>query len=137
MVHVRRIDTLDLPELAPYRTMRRQGAHCAEGIFVAESDKVVRRLLESALPVVSLLLPEKWLEVFEPLLRSRPEARVDVFLLEKKELEKLTGFTFYQCVLAVGRVPERPSIDWLLQQSPEPRLLVGVEGLTNAENLGG
>jgi tRNA G18 (ribose-2'-O)-methylase SpoU len=137
MVHVQRIDSLDLPELTPYRTMRRQVEHRAEGIFVAESDKVVMRLVESAFTVVSLLLPEKWLETFEPLLARRPEPRIDVFILEKKELEKLTGFTFYQGVLAVGRIPEAPSVEGLVRQSARPRLFVGVEGLTNAENLGG
>ncbi len=47
MYQPRRIDSLDLPELQPYRTMRRQAEHRQQGIFVAEGEKVVRRLLES------------------------------------------------------------------------------------------
>jgi tRNA G18 (ribose-2'-O)-methylase SpoU len=136
MMHVQRIDSLELDELTPYRTMRRQVEHREQGIFVAESDKVVQRLLESRFPVVSLLIPEKWLAHFEPLLAARSE-EIRVYLLEKKKLEALTGFTFYQGVLAVGKVPEPPSLDLLLRTSPRPRLLAGVEGLTNAENLGG
>jgi hypothetical protein len=61
MLHVQTIDSLDLPELAPYRTMRRQMEHREQGIFVAEGEKVVRRLLESNFTVVSVMLPEKWL----------------------------------------------------------------------------
>jgi tRNA G18 (ribose-2'-O)-methylase SpoU len=137
MVHVQHINTLELPELAPYRTMRRQMEHRKEGIFVAESDKVVTRLLESSFEVVSLLIPEKWLERFEPLLAKRREERIDVYLLEKEKLETLTGFTFYQGVLAVGRIPEPPTLETLLAQSARPRLFVAVEALTNAENLGG
>ena len=45
MPQVQRIDSLELPELAPYRTMKRPRDHCDQGIFVAESEKVVRRLL--------------------------------------------------------------------------------------------
>jgi hypothetical protein len=42
--------------------MRRQQEQRGQGIFVAEGEKVVRRLLESDLGIVSLLLPGKWLE---------------------------------------------------------------------------
>ena len=38
--------------------MRRQFEQREQGIFVAEGEKVVRRLLESDLTVVSALLPE-------------------------------------------------------------------------------
>ena len=67
------ISSLDLPELAPYRTLRRPFEHEEQGIFVAEGDKVVRRMLESHFGVVSVLLPEDRLAEFEPLLRARPE----------------------------------------------------------------
>ena len=55
MAHARiqNISTLELPELAPYRTLRRPFEHEEQGIFVAEGDKVVRRLLESHFGVVS------------------------------------------------------------------------------------
>src|SRR5262249_42240974 len=119
-----------------YRTMRRQAEHREEGIFVAESDKVVQRLLESDFTVISLLLPEKWLHNFELLLGRRTE-EIHVYLMEKHQLETLTGFTFYQGVLAVGRIPEAPSLESLLARRASPRLFVAVEGITNAENLGG
>ena len=64
----RRSSRFDLPELQPYRTMRRQHEHREQGIFVAEGEKVVRRLLESKFSVVSVLLPEKWLRELDPLL---------------------------------------------------------------------
>ncbi len=136
MVHVQRIDSLDLPELAPYRTMRRQAEHRQEGIFVAESEKVVRRLLESDFPVVSLLFPERWLSSFEPLLAQRSED-IRVYLLEKEKLETLTGFTFYQGVLGIGKIPKAPSLEQLVVQSAPPRLYAAVQGIANAENLGG
>ena len=60
MVRIQQIESFDLPDLQPYRTMRRQLEHRNQGIFVAEGEKVVRRLLESHLTIVSVLLPEKW-----------------------------------------------------------------------------
>ena len=64
MIEVIPVQTFDLPEFAPYRTMQWQYEHRKEGIFVAEGEKVVRRLLESQMEVISLLLPEKWLETY-------------------------------------------------------------------------
>jgi tRNA G18 (ribose-2'-O)-methylase SpoU len=89
--------------------MRRQMEHRQEGIFVAEGEKVVRRLLESQFQVVSVVLPEKWLHDLEPLLKNRAET-FEVFVAEKKLLESLTGFSMYQGLLAVGNVP-KPAFD--------------------------
>src|SRR5271165_3334554 len=120
-MRAQRIESLDLPELEPYRTMRRQMEHRQQGIFVAEGEKVVRRLLESKFIVVSALLPEKWLRNLEPLLQARPE-KVAVFVAEKSLLETLTGFSMYQGLLAVGRVPPPLPLAAILARSPRPRL---------------
>src|SRR2546428_14021883 len=104
MFTVRKIDSFDFPELQPYRTMRRQLEQRQQGIFVAEGEKVVRRLLESKLTVISVLLPEKWLRDLESLLQARPET-VAVFVADKALLERLTGFSMYQGLFAVGKVP--------------------------------
>lgn len=135
MFHVRSIVSFDSPELQPYATMRRSLEHEKQGIFVAEGIKVTQRLLESNFSVVSAIMPEDWLPKFQPLLEKRPED-VAVFLAEKKLLETLTGFSMFQGVLAVGKVPERLSLEQILQRSAKPRLFVAVEGLTNAENIG-
>lgn len=134
-VRVHKVSSLDLPELAPYRTMRRPLEHEAQGIFVAEGEKVVRRLLESRFEVVSVLLPEKHLENFRPLLAARPE-NLTVYLADKKLLEQLIGFSMYQGVLAVGKIPAPPLLDDILSKSPQPLLLAAVDALTSAENIG-
>jgi len=135
MFRVEKISSLDLPELAPYRTMRRSAEHEAQGIFIAEGEKVTRRLLESRFTVVSVVLPEKHLENFRPLLEARPET-VIVYLAEKELLESITGFSLFQGVLAVGKIPPLASLDDILAKSPRPQLLVAIDELSNAENLG-
>jgi tRNA G18 (ribose-2'-O)-methylase SpoU len=135
MFQARAIESFDSPELQPYRTMRRQMEHRQQGIFVAEGEKVVRRLLESRFPVVSVLLPPKWLPELEPLLQARPE-NIQVFVADKELLETLTGFSMYQGLLAVGKVPAPPDLEDLLARSARPRLLAAVDGLSSAENIG-
>jgi len=135
MFTVEHIDSLDFPELQPYRTMRRQMAHREQGIFVAEGAKVVRRLLESKFGVVSALMPQRWMTELEPLLKERPET-VRVFIAEKELLETLTGYSMYQGLLALGRIPTEIPLEQILADSPRPHLLVAVDELSNAENLG-
>jgi len=136
-LQVQPVRSLEAPELAPYRTMRRQLEHRQQRIFVAEGDKVVQRLLESDLPIVSLLLPPEWLEKFQPLLARRVEREeIIAYTAAKETLEELTGFSMYQGVLGVGRIPEMPTLASALAKSPSPRLFVAVDGLTSAENLG-
>jgi tRNA G18 (ribose-2'-O)-methylase SpoU len=135
MYTTQNITSLDLPDLAPYRTMRWQRDHWQARIFVAEGEKVVRRLLESRLEVVSALLPDQWFRTLEPLLQERPDC-IRVYVAEKPLLETLTGFSMYQGLLAVGRIPAPVSLAGAVARSPTPRLFAAVDGLTNAENLG-
>ena len=135
MFRVEKITSFDSPELQPYATMRRPLEQERQGIFVAEGTKVVRRLLESRFAVVSVVLPEKWLAEFRPLLEARPE-QIAVYLAEKKLLETLIGFSMFQGVLAVGRIPPPCPLDEVLLASPKPQLFVAMDALTNAENLG-
>jgi tRNA G18 (ribose-2'-O)-methylase SpoU len=132
---VQKIESLDLPELQPYRTMRRQQEHRDAGTFVAEGEKVVRRLLDSQLEVISVLLPEKWLAELTPQIEARPES-VRVFVAEKKLLERLTGFSMYQGLLALAKVPAQPTLAELVERAPRPWLFTALDGLSSAENIG-
>jgi tRNA G18 (ribose-2'-O)-methylase SpoU len=135
MFRVEKISSFDSPELRPYATMRRPLEQERQGIFVAEGVKVVQRLLESSFTVVSVVLPKKWLDDFHPLLETRAEP-ITVYLAEKKLLETLTGFSMFQGVLAVGKIPPPVSLDDILSKNKKPFLFVAVDALTNAENLG-
>ena len=134
-LRIQSITSFDAPEVAPYRTLRRSAEHDAQGIFVAEGEKVVRRLLASRFTVVSIVLPEKWLAEFRPLLEARPED-ITVFIAEKAFLESLTGFSLFQGILAVANIPPPASLVEILARSSKPQLFAAVDELANAENLG-
>ncbi len=135
MLKIQTVGSLDYPELAPYRTMRQQLDHRCRRIFVAEGEKIVRRLLESPFTVVSLLLTDAWLRTLMPLLESRPE-EIHAYVADKAQLEKLIGFTFYQGVMAIGKIPAPQSLEALLKTTDRPLLFAAVDGISNAENLG-
>jgi|WetSurMetagenome_2_1015567.scaffolds.fasta_scaffold122433_2 tRNA G18 (ribose-2'-O)-methylase SpoU len=96
--------------------MRQQEDYRRQGIFVVEVEKVARRLLESLLVVVSVLLPEKWFREYQPILQARPE-EILAYLAPKVQLEQMTGFSMYQGVLAVcdaaAAIPMHRGVDSL------------------------
>jgi tRNA G18 (ribose-2'-O)-methylase SpoU len=136
MFTVHRIGDLDLPELAPYRTLKRPAEHEAQGIFVAEGDKVVHRLLASSLRVISVLLPEHRLAEYERGLRNRAEELPVYAVTDKRVLEELVGFEMFQGVMAVAKIPTHCSLNELLAKCKSPRLFAAADGLTSAENIG-
>src|SRR6266850_3751438 len=135
MYEVHPIDSIDDPRLVPYRTMRRQFDHFAQEIFIAEGEKVVHRLLETSIPMISLVMPEREVAQFEAQLRQRSE-QISVFTAPKPVLEKLTGFQLYRGVLGLAKVPPASTLDQILSTGSSPRLFVALDGLSNAENLG-
>jgi tRNA G18 (ribose-2'-O)-methylase SpoU len=136
MFHVQRIVSLDLPELAPYRTLKLSHEHRERGFFVAEGDKILHRLLASDLEVVSVLLSEHRIAEYEPALRARREDILVFSVSDKRILEELVGFELFQGVLAVAKIPAEKTLPDLVKTTAPPQLFVAADGLSNAENVG-
>jgi len=132
-VNIREIQSLDLRELEPYRTLRRPQQHIAQGIFVAEGEKVVRRLLDSGLSVISILLTRAWLEAIRQIYSLE---LIEIFVAEKNLLETIVGFPLHQGIMAVARVPQELALMELMNQLPKDFLLVAMDGIVSAENVG-
>jgi len=190
MPDIRYITSLDLPELQPYRTLRRPLDHIKQGIFVAEGEKVVRRLLASNLTIVSLLMTPEWYErifslnhlsidslstlslgsntvAHQHIHHSAPKAHppladntphlndaggqallhystlpplqnrsFTIYISEKQILESIIGYNLHQGIMAVAEVPEECSLKETISSLKHPHLLVALDGLVNAENVG-
>lgn len=130
------IQSLDDPRLASYRTMRRQFDHFEQEIFVAEGVKVLHRLLETSIPVISALMPPAYLAQFAAQFERRKE-QITVFTAPKEVLEQLTGFHLYHGVLALAKVPAPSTLEQILAAPSRPHLLVALDGVNNSENIGG
>lgn len=128
------IDHIDDPRLAPYRNMRAQTGHLGDGVFVTEGPKVVERLMDSDIEILSILMPPEWLPDFQSRLEAYPRD-LDLFVAPLSTLEQLTGYNLYQGVLALGRVPSPTALEGF-GTMPGPRLLVALDGVGNSENTG-
>jgi len=135
MLNIRRIDSLDMPGLSPYRTLQRTREHMRDRLFVVHGEKTVQLLLGSGFVVVSLLVSEAWLERVRPLCEKRSES-IDVYIGTKALLQEVVGHSMYQPILAVGKIPLEPTLEQVLMRSPRPYLFVAFDGISNAENLG-
>jgi tRNA G18 (ribose-2'-O)-methylase SpoU len=139
------VTSLDLPELQPYRTLRRPLEHIRDGIFVAEGEKVVRRLLSSDLTIVSMLMTPQW---YKQLFNTEhpssitPSPRLStiqlqtIFIAEKFLLESIVGFNLHQGIMAVAKVPTQKTLEELIVGVTKPHLLIALDGLVNSENVG-
>jgi tRNA G18 (ribose-2'-O)-methylase SpoU len=132
MLTVHRLRSLEHAALQPYRTLRRPRDHWHQGVFVAEGEKVVRRLLDSTLRVRSLLLSPDWLEKMRPQLEQRSPETVEVYVADRTLLQEIVGHHFHQAIMALAEVPPEPSLELL----PSPHLLVALDALHHAENVG-
>lgn len=129
------INSLDYPELYPYRTLKRAIEHQKKGIFVAEGKKVVTRLIQSKIDIISFLIAlEHWEEMKKEIL-EHSLLDVSVYLGSKKLLESIVGFNLHQGVMAVGKIPASLTIEDVLVNN-STKLIVAVDGLTNSDNLG-
>ncbi len=129
------IATLERPELEPYKTLRRPVEHLAQGIFVAEGEKVILRLMESSLTIRSILLSQDWYDIHYELIEKNPNA-IEVFIGEKKLLETIVGHVLHQSIMGLAMVPDQLHSDTLIHQKSDSSLAVIVDGITNAENMG-
>lgn len=157
---IREVTSLDLPELQPYRTLRRPHEHIRDGIFVAEGEKVVRRLLASDLIIISMLMTPQWHKSFfpneyqtsdiglpadnhsqTPILHHsisgiHSELQSTVFIAEKSLIETIVGYNLHQGIMAVAQVPSPMKLEEMIAKFSEPYIIVALDGLVNAENVG-
>jgi tRNA G18 (ribose-2'-O)-methylase SpoU len=125
------ITSLEQHEIGVYRTLRRPHDHRARGIFVAEGARVVDRLLRSPVRVLSLMLTPEWLLRLERAIQiSHPG--IDIFVAGHTLMQQIVGFHLHQGIMAVGEVPP----DLPLSAIPQPHLLVALDALHHAENVG-
>ena len=124
---VEQIDTLDIPALHPYRTLR-GSTFGKDGSFVADSERVVTMLLSSGVEFISLLCTPRFFTHNRSLIEIAGVPRV--FLGEKALLQEIVGHKIHHGVMAHALRP--PNV--ALEQMPGRVLMLS--GLSNMENVG-
>lgn len=120
------------PRIAVFRDLNQQNLTRYSGLFIAEGDKVVERLLESDYGVESLLVEERFLPRFESLL----PADTPLYTGPQVLLEQIIGFNFHRGVLACGRRKPPSTLKELAAKVPPRSLVVACPDVQDPTNLG-
>ncbi|MEW5797384.1 MAG: RNA methyltransferase [Bacteroidota bacterium] len=137
IARIEHIRSLEMPELEPYRTLKRPLEHLQKGIFVAEGEKVVSRLLASGIRLFSLLLTEQWFAQHRATIEQHPDP-IKIFIGEKRLLNSIVGHELHQAIMGIAKVPKGVPITELVQiiEEKDNFLCVLIDGIVNAENMG-
>jgi len=122
------------PDLADYTQLTdvalRSVREPAEGVYLAESAKVIRRALAAGHRPRSALVLEKWLDEIGPLLEPFD---VPVYVGSADVLEAVTGFLMHRGAIAAMHRPPLPEVADLLRDA---RRVVVLEDIVDHTNVG-
>ena len=103
----------------------------AEGLYIAESTRVIRRAMGAGHRPRSFLMAERWLPDCADLLTSPLAAGTDVFVATEEILRSLTGFHLHRGALASMHRPVLPEVDAVLRGARRVAVLEDVVDHTN------
>ncbi len=127
------ITSLDDPRVAPYHNLRERALR-GENVFIAEGTLVVQRLVESDYAVDSIFALAEHAQEFVGIAGNE----TPVYVADRSLMVEIVGFPFHRGVMAVGRRPESPSIEEVMEclEAKSRLTLVVCPETTHAENLG-
>ena len=120
------------PFILPYRNLKDKQLRRDYGLFVAEGEHLVRRLVESSLEVESVLLLKSR---FKSLSWTIPST-VKVYVTDQTTLSNITGFPFHRGVLALGKRPNQNILYDMLKDQAKANPWIICPEINNVENLG-
>ncbi|TVQ31681.1 MAG: RNA methyltransferase [Phycisphaeraceae bacterium] len=137
-MRLERINQLEDPRVAAYRDVRDADLARRRGLFMAEGELVIRRLLRGELyRTQSLLLSESRLATMQDALdEARPD--LPVYIASQEVMDQVVGFHIHRGALAAGergRVPEASEL--ISSLAPGSRTVLLLEDLANHDNIGG
>ena len=129
------IDDLEDPRVAEYRNLPDPELLRDHGVFVAEGRQVVRHLLASSrFEARSVLVSPAALEGLRDALDAR--APLPAYVMPVERLTTLVGFNLHRGCLAIGLRPHATPVTSWWREAAASRLVVAVERIGNADNLG-
>ncbi|GLY31692.1 rRNA methyltransferase [Kineosporia sp. NBRC 101731] len=105
----------------------------AGGLYMAESEKVIRRALRAGHRPRSMVLAENWRSSLDDLVADMLAADVPVFTGPIDLIEKITGFHVHRGAIAAMHRPALPPVAQVIENA---RRIVVLENITDHTNVG-
>jgi len=133
MVHT--VTDLGDPRLADYVALTdvalRRRSEPERGLFIAESEKVIRRALAAGMRPRSYLMAPRWLTDLADLVADAEASGIPVFVGEPDVIESLTGFHLHRGALAAMGRPPLPAVEDVCRSARRVLVLEDVVDHTN------
>ena len=130
------LTNLSHPGTEPYfrltEAQLRSRRHPEDGIFIAESPKVIVRALDAGCEPISLLMERRHIEGDAKEVIERC-GDVPVYTADRDLLAELTGYELTRGVLCAMRRPSLPSVEALCANA---RRIAVLEGIVDTTNIG-
>ncbi len=140
MTHPIEITEADDSRVDVFRDVRDRDVRGRHGMFIAESEMVVRRLFKHPVQLHSVLLSPTKYERMHHECDALPED-IPVYVAPLAMMESIAGFHIHRGVLAAGWRPNEQdlSCERLFErlEGVERACLLAVSGVTNVDNIGG
>ncbi|RPK79398.1 MULTISPECIES: RNA methyltransferase [Streptomyces] len=128
------VDDPDDPRLSDYIGLTdvelRRRREPAEGLFIAEGEKVIRRARQTGYEMRSMLLSAKWVDVMRDVIDEVP---APVYAVAPELAERVTGYHVHRGALASMQRKPLPASDELLAGA---RRVVVMESVNDHTNIG-
>jgi tRNA G18 (ribose-2'-O)-methylase SpoU len=134
MARLVEVDSPDDPRLADYRDLRdvelRKSLEAAEGLFLAEGEKVVRRAVEAGFAARSFLMAPRWLDGLADVLAA---SDAPCYVVSEALAEQVTGFHVHRGALASLARRPLPTVASVLDGA---RSVLVLEDIVDHTNVG-
>lgn len=128
------VDDPDDPRLSDYIGLTdvelRRRREPAEGLFIAEGEKVIRRARHAGYEMRSMLLSAKWVDLMRDVIDEVP---APVYAVSPELAERVTGYHVHRGALASMQRKPLPTADELLRTT---RRAVATEAVNDPTNIG-
>jgi tRNA G18 (ribose-2'-O)-methylase SpoU len=126
------IDDPDDPRLRDYTSLTdvelRRRREPAEGLFIAEGEKVIRRARQAGYQMRSMLLSAKWVDTMRDVIDEVP---APVYAVSPELAERVTGYHVHRGALASMQRKTLPGADDLLAGAHRVVIMEAVNDHTN------
>jgi tRNA G18 (ribose-2'-O)-methylase SpoU len=131
------IHDLNDPRIGDYRNVPDPTLLAERGVFVAEGRLVVRALLAGGrFTTRSVLVTEASKANLEDVLEAVPPT-FPIYVASRALISGIVGFNVHRGCLAIGERPAAAAVEEVLPPDDADGLLVVLEGIANADNVGG
>lgn len=121
------VSDLNTPSLQIYQQLRDK-AFTQDNSFIADSPKVINKLLESDLEIKSILASQEYYDEFYELITSKNIPKL--FLADKELMQKIVGHKIHHNAMMHGIRPKQTSLNDLDEH------IIMVDEISSTENIG-